>query len=116
MFQLKERLRRTHHTQPLAKQPSMQLVSTEADEEYGDEGEEGEEEEMVQEPDQSNQCLQKPESGLRRITARFGRRRTHNEQLCVSSCGIILGRATFYGAEGPNSVRVRVYISFSFSH
>ncbi|KAF8580189.1 hypothetical protein K439DRAFT_1267774, partial [Ramaria rubella] len=40
------------------------------------------------------------------VFARFGRRQTHNEQLCVASCGVILARAMFYGAEGPNSVRL----------
>ncbi|KAJ7167590.1 hypothetical protein C8R46DRAFT_1093498 [Mycena filopes] len=50
-------------------------------------------------------CDGKPESGNRRVRARFGRRRTHNEQLCVGSCGVILGRATFYGSEAPNGVR-----------
>lgn len=30
----------------------------------------------------------------------FGRRRTHNEELAVMSCGVIIGRATFYGSEG----------------
>ena len=53
------------------------------------------------------ECTEKPPAGQRRAFARFGRRRTHNEQLCVASCGVILGRATFYGAEGPNSVQVR---------
>ncbi|KAF7976972.1 hypothetical protein HWV62_5047 [Athelia sp. TMB] len=49
----------------------------------------------------------KPESGNQRIRARFGRRRTHNEQLCVATCGVIFGRATMYGSEGVNGVRVR---------
>ncbi|KAF8574394.1 hypothetical protein K439DRAFT_1649787 [Ramaria rubella] len=36
------------------------------------------------------------------ICAHFGHKRTHNEELCVASCGMILGRVTFYGSEGPN--------------
>lgn len=52
-------------------------------------------------------CEGKSELGNRRLRARFGRRRTHNEQLCVGSCGVIIGRATFYGSEAPNGVRVR---------
>ena len=48
----------------------------------------------------------KPESGNTKTRARFGRRRTHNEELCVATCGVILGRATMYGSEGPNGVRV----------
>jgi hypothetical protein len=39
---------------------------------------------------------------------RFSRRWTHNEELCVASCGVILGRATFFGSEAPNGVKVRV--------
>ncbi|KAJ7172783.1 hypothetical protein C8R43DRAFT_874068 [Mycena crocata] len=50
-------------------------------------------------------CDGKPETGNRTVRARFGRRRTHNEELCVASCGVILGRATFYGSEAPNGVR-----------
>lgn len=53
----------------------------------------------------------KPESGNRRIRARFGQRRTHNEQLCVATCGVILGRATMYGSEGVNGVRVHFSLS-----
>jgi hypothetical protein len=56
-----------------------------------------------------NTCDGKPETGNRKIRAQFGRKRTHNEQLCVGSCGVILGRATFYGSEAPNGVRVRFY-------
>jgi hypothetical protein len=52
-------------------------------------------------------CDGKPETGNRSVRARFGRKRTHNEELCVASCGVILGRATFYGSEAPNGVRVR---------
>ncbi|KAF8065382.1 hypothetical protein FPV67DRAFT_1419290 [Lyophyllum atratum] len=48
---------------------------------------------------------EKPSAGNRTLKARFGRRRTHNEELCVGSCGIIMGRATFYGSEAPNGVR-----------
>ena len=51
-------------------------------------------------------CDGKPESGNRSVRARFGRRRSHNEELCVASCGVILGRATFLGSEAPNGVRV----------
>lgn len=43
----------------------------------------------------------------RKLRARFGRRRTHNEQLVVAPCGMILARETFYGAEGVGSVIVR---------
>ncbi|KAI0078139.1 hypothetical protein K474DRAFT_1594658 [Panus rudis PR-1116 ss-1] len=41
-----------------------------------------------------------------KLRAQFGRRWTHNEQLCVATCGVVLGRATFYGSEAPNGVRL----------
>jgi hypothetical protein len=59
-----------------------------------------------------NICDGKPDAGNRTIKARFGRARTHNEQLCVGSCGVILGRATFYGSEAPNGVRVRFFFNY----
>ncbi|KAJ6461813.1 hypothetical protein C8R45DRAFT_1179095 [Mycena sanguinolenta] len=50
-------------------------------------------------------CDGKSPQGNRVLRARFGRRRTHNEQLCVWSCGVVAGRATFFGSEAPNGVR-----------
>jgi hypothetical protein len=41
-----------------------------------------------------------------RIRGQFGRRRTHNEQIIVTPCGMIVARETFYGAEGVGSVIV----------
>ncbi|KAF8910006.1 hypothetical protein CPB84DRAFT_1743508 [Gymnopilus junonius] len=35
----------------------------------------------------------------KRISAQFGRKRTHNEQILVAPCGVILAWETFYGAE-----------------
>jgi hypothetical protein len=45
-------------------------------------------------------------SVTKKIHAQFGRRRTHNEQIIVAPCGMILARETFYGAEGVASVIV----------
>ena len=42
-----------------------------------------------------------------KLRARFSRRRTHNEQLIVAPCGVIISRETFYGAEGVATVAVR---------
>lgn len=39
----------------------------------------------------------------KRLRAQFGRKRTHNEQVIVAPCGIILARETFYGAEAISS-------------
>ena len=40
------------------------------------------------------------------IRAQFGRKRTHNEQIIVAPCGMIIAREIFYGAEGVGSVIV----------
>ena len=47
-----------------------------------------------------------PSGKKERIRAQLGRRRTHNEQIIVAPCGIIISRETFYGAEGVGSVIV----------
>jgi len=44
-------------------------------------------------------CQEKDEDGKRRLRARFGRRRSHNEQIMVRPCGIIVSRTTFFGSE-----------------
>lgn len=49
----------------------------------------------VTEVDEDGECDDKPEEGNRKVRARLGRRWTHNEQLCVATCGVILGCATF---------------------
>ncbi len=54
-------------------------------------------------------CNDKPEIGNCKLRVQFGRKHTHNEQLCVASGGVILGRVTFYGSEAPNGVRVSVH-------
>lgn len=41
-----------------------------------------------------------------KIRAQFGRRRTHNEQVIVAPCGMIIARETFYGAEAVSTVVV----------
>lgn len=47
---------------------------------------------------------------MARLRAQFGRKRTHNEQLIVSPCGMILARETFFGAEGVASVIVSPFL------
>ncbi|OSC98756.1 hypothetical protein PYCCODRAFT_1417417 [Trametes coccinea BRFM310] len=49
-------------------------------------------------------CEVKSPQGNKRIRAQFGRRRTHNEETCVASCGVILGRATMFGSEAVSGV------------
>ena len=54
-------------------------------------------------------CDGKDEDGKRRIRARFGRRRSHSEQILVRPCGIIVARATFFGSETtPQTVVGRI--------
>ncbi|EIN03778.1 hypothetical protein PUNSTDRAFT_77731, partial [Punctularia strigosozonata HHB-11173 SS5] len=57
-------------------------------------------------------CSEKDEAGNTIPKARFGRRRTHNEQLCVATCGVILSRATFFGSEGIDGVRQFLHATF----
>ncbi|TCD59926.1 Hsp70 chaperone [Steccherinum ochraceum] len=55
--------------------------------------------------DETGECEGKAEEGNTKPRAKFGRTRTHNEQLMVATCGTILARATMYGSEAPNGVR-----------
>ena len=41
-----------------------------------------------------------------RLCAQFGQKRTHNEQVIVAPCGMIIARETFFGAEAVSSVVV----------
>jgi hypothetical protein len=47
-----------------------------------------------------------PVTGNKRIRAQFARKRTHNEQLIVAPCGVIIARTTFFGSEAVSSVAV----------
>jgi hypothetical protein len=110
MFQLKRRLERSKLSQThdsLSTNTSENIAGVLPDVDLGADSPEGSgvlDEELT--VDASGICDGKPEAGNRTVRARFGRRRTHNEELCVASCGVILGRATFYGSEAPNGVRV----------
>jgi hypothetical protein len=48
----------------------------------------------------------KSDTGNRKFKALFGRSSTHNEQLLVWPCGVIVQRATFYNAEAVSNVLV----------
>lgn len=106
MFQLKKRLERLQVSQThdsVATEPSLMAGEHDTLEGFGAD------EEVVSIEDKET-CNGKADAGNRKVRARFGRRRTHNEELCVASCGIILGRATFFGSEAPNGVRVCVQL------
>lgn len=48
-----------------------------------------------------------------KIRGRLSRRWTHNEQLMIRCCGIILSRATFFGSEALTSVKVSFFFSMT---
>ena len=97
-FQLREHLQRAcvaHPNDAVAKEVSFaELIDTD------------DEEEEFEIP-----IVHHPEAApKKRIRAQFGRKRTHNEQIIVAPCGMIITRETFYGAEGVASVVVSKYI------
>jgi hypothetical protein len=100
MFQLKLRLSRLKVSQPRNSMPEISADSDTAPVPVFND------EEVV--INSAGVCNEKPEQGNKSLRARFGRKQTHNEELCVASCGVILGRATFYGSEAPNGVQVSV--------
>jgi hypothetical protein len=57
----------------------------------------------------------KDENGNRKIHALFGRHRTHNEQIFVRPCGVIVARATFFGLETVAQTAVCVFFGVSSS-
>ena len=60
--------------------------------------------------DVDGECPSKSDGGNAKPRARFGRRRTHNEQLIVATCGTILAHATMFGSEGVDGTRVCVLL------
>ena len=85
-FQLRGKLQRTNVAHPVdsgAAQPTAEEV----------------EEMELEDGGADSACPSKPETGNRKIRALFGRRRTHNEQIMVRPCGIIVARQTFFGSE-----------------
>lgn len=59
---------------------------------------------------ESSGSARRSSKGVRGV---FSRRWTHNEQLMVRPCGIIIGRATFYAAESVSGVHVSLIEHFS---
>ncbi|KAJ7508142.1 hypothetical protein B0H11DRAFT_1704742 [Mycena galericulata] len=57
-------------------------------------------------------CDGKPEGGNRRLRAIFGGRWTHNEQLIMRTCGVILSRATLFGSEAVSAVNTFAKATF----
>ena len=63
--------------------------------------------EVVPEDDGPDARPAGPRQGNKRIQAKFGRQRSHNEQIIVAPCGVIIARTTFFGSEAPSKVKVR---------
>ncbi|KAF7342835.1 hypothetical protein MSAN_01999500 [Mycena sanguinolenta] len=55
----------------------------------------------------------KSDTGNRKYKALFGGLRTHNEQILVRPCGVIVSRATFYNAEAVSNVLLHLQKTFS---
>ncbi|KDR69915.1 hypothetical protein GALMADRAFT_76807 [Galerina marginata CBS 339.88] len=51
--------------------------------------------------------------GNKKFKAQFARRRTHNKQTLVRPCGVIVARATFFGAEAVSNVLIFIKRAFS---
>ncbi|KAJ7741865.1 hypothetical protein B0H16DRAFT_1323588 [Mycena metata] len=60
----------------------------------------------------ADDCDGKPEGGNRRLRAIFGGRWTHNEQLIMRTCGVILSRATLFGSEAVSAVNLFAKATF----
>ena len=94
-FQLKERLKRAQVTHPNDAVTAEVDHSLIADDEM-------EHRFLIDERGQ----ISLDASDLKRIRALFGRKRTHNEQIIVAPCGMILAREIFYAAEAISTVVV----------
>ncbi len=50
-------------------------------------------------------------TAFEKVKSTLARRWTHNEQLVVKCCGVIISRATFYNSEGMSNVLVSLFTS-----
>jgi len=104
-FQLKDRLERSRlaHPNDAVAQEAASISELLTDDDHNDEFNMAEVLELIPAPSP----LDFNNSTDGKVRAKFGRTRTHNEQLFVLPCGIIVARETFYHAEGLYSVIVR---------
>lgn len=102
-FQLQERCQRAHVAHPVDSIAEERSLNDVADEE------EVEEEFTVNDTATGAGVIPTTSTNFpqlqvkKRLRAQFGRKRTHNDQVLVTPCGIILARETFYGAEAISS-------------
>ena len=111
-FQLQKRCQRARVVHPVDSIAEERNLNDVADEEEVDEEFTVNENNAVITPTVSTnfpQLLVK-----KRLKAQFGRKRTHNEQVLVAPCGIIIARETFYGAEAISSCVVRGFHLLDF--
>lgn len=104
-FQLRDRLQRAREAHPTSHSANTRALSqlTALDnEELFNIDPNG----HITEVDQDRDISTPPATANQKIRAKFTRSRTHNEQLAVAPCGMILGRDTMFGAEGVASVAV----------
>ena len=94
-FQLKEHLQCAHVSHPndaIAKEANdMELINTDDEEDF-----------------EVNDTQEQVSDGRKQLQAQFGHKHTHNEQIIVAPCGMIIARETFYGAEGVGSVTIQI--------
>ncbi|KAF8064136.1 hypothetical protein FPV67DRAFT_1671883 [Lyophyllum atratum] len=101
-FQLKERLKRArvaHPTDGVPQETDLSAIANDEDEAIFDLDSRDNHTILPQTGDDA----QRPAAVGVRLKAQFGRKRTHNEQILVAPCGVILGRTTFFGAEAISS-------------
>lgn len=95
-FQLKSQLERSRVSNPEDSTEAQPTVE--------------ETEEMVLDDGEDDACAGKDEDGNRKLQAVFGRRRTHNEQIIVRPCGMIVARRTFHGSESLQQTVARICV------
>jgi hypothetical protein len=108
-FQLQERMKRSRVAHPndgIAEERNLFEVVDDEDEELPEVDEQGNIT-ATEGPALENTTPTVTATPKKRVRARFGRKRTHNEQILVAPCGMILARETFYGAEAIGTCAVR---------
>lgn len=111
-FQLQKRLQRSRVANPVDSLPAETELPPSDDEDDLEllEEEDTGEGKASDSREGTGGIVNRKSSSSAKPRAQFSRRRTHNEQLIVAPCGIILARETFFGAEGVASVIVSVSI------
>ncbi|KAJ7590485.1 hypothetical protein C8J56DRAFT_1046753 [Mycena floridula] len=69
---------------------------------------------LVEDDDGLEDPAHKSNEGNQTVKFRLGRRRTHNEQIIVPTCGIISARATMFGAEAISGVKDFLKSAYNF--